>query len=49
MMKLRERIGIDLSRDVRIEDGVEWAAKNQVRFLDIQLDTEANAITTFDT
>jgi sugar phosphate isomerase/epimerase len=48
MMKLRDRIGIDLSRDLRIEDGVEWAAKNDVRFLDIQLDTQANAITSFD-
>ena len=27
MLNLRERIGVDLSRDVRIEDGVEWAAK----------------------
>ncbi len=48
-MKLLERIGIDLNRNVRIEDGVEWAAKNHVKYLDIQLDTEANAITTFDT
>ncbi len=47
-MKLRERIGVDLSRDVRIEDGIEWAAKNGVTFLDIQLDTDANAITSFD-
>jgi sugar phosphate isomerase/epimerase len=47
-MSLRDRIGIDLSRDVRIEEGVEWAAKNDVRYLDIQLDTETNAITTFD-
>ena len=47
-MSLRDRIGIDLSRDVRIEDGIEWAAKNNVKFLDIQLDTDANAITSFD-
>ena len=47
-MKLRDRIGIDLSRSIRIEDGVEWAARNGVRFLDIQLDTAANAITSFD-
>jgi sugar phosphate isomerase/epimerase len=47
-MKLLDRIGIDLSRSMRIEDGVEWAAKNNVRHLDIQLDNEANAITTFD-
>jgi sugar phosphate isomerase/epimerase len=45
---LRDRIGIDLSRNIRIEDGVEWAAKNGVRYLDIQLDTAANAITSFD-
>jgi len=48
MMKLRDRIGIDLSRDVRIEDGVEWAAKNGVKYLDIQLDNDTNDITTFD-
>jgi sugar phosphate isomerase/epimerase len=47
-MTLKDRIGIDLSRDMRIEDGVAWAAKNDVKHLDIQLDTEANAITTFD-
>ena len=47
-MKLFERIGIDLSRNIRIEDGVEWAAKNNVKYLDIQLDNETNAITTFD-
>jgi len=47
-MKLHERIGIDLSRDIRIEDGIEWAAANNVKFLDIQLDTDTNAITSFD-
>lgn len=47
-MNLRERIGIDLNRNMRIEDGVEWAAKNGVRYIDIQLDNETNAITSFD-
>ncbi len=47
-MNLRDRIGIDLGRKVRLEEGVEWAAKNGVKFVDIQLDTAANAITTFD-
>jgi sugar phosphate isomerase/epimerase len=47
-MTLRQRIGIDLSRDMRIEDGVEWAAKNEVAYIDIQLDNETNAITSFD-
>ena len=48
-MKLRERIGIDLSRNLRIEEGVDWAAKNGVKYLDVQLDNEINDITTFDT
>ncbi|HYC44978.1 MAG TPA: sugar phosphate isomerase/epimerase family protein [Burkholderiales bacterium] len=47
-MSLRDRIGIDLNRDIRIEEGIEWAAKNGVRYLDIQLDTDTNLITSFD-
>ncbi len=47
-MGLRERIGIDLGRRIRLEEGIEWAAKNGVRFIDIQLDTAANAVTAFD-
>ena len=38
-MKLRDRIGVDLGRKIRLEDGIEWAAKNGVRFIDVQLDT----------
>lgn len=47
-MKLHDRIGVDLSRNLRVEDGVAWAAKNDVRFLDIQLDSALNAMTSFD-
>ncbi len=47
-MGLRDRIGIDISRRMKLEDAIEWAAGNQVRFIDIQLDTAANAVTTFD-
>lgn len=47
-MSLRERIGVDLGRKIRLEEGIEWAAKNEVRYIDIQLDTHHNAITTFD-
>jgi len=47
-MALLDRIGIDLNRNVRVEDGLEWAAKNRVRYLDLQLDTDANLITSFD-
>jgi len=47
-MSLRDRIGIDIGRRMRLEDGIEWAAKHGVRHIDIQLDTAANAVTTFD-
>ncbi|MBI4207607.1 MAG: sugar phosphate isomerase/epimerase [Betaproteobacteria bacterium] len=47
-MSLRERIGVDLGRKIRLEEGIEWAAANDVRYIDIQLDTAANALTTFD-
>ena len=47
-MKLHERIGIDLARNMRVEEGVEWAAKHGVRYLDIQLDNDTNDITSFD-
>lgn len=47
-MKLVDRIGVDIGRRMKLEDGIEWAARNGVRFIDIQLDTGANAVTTFD-
>jgi len=47
-MSLRDRIGIDLGRKIRLEEGIAWAAANGVRYIDIQLDTAANALTTFD-
>lgn len=47
-MTLKDRIGIDLGRRIRLEEGIEWAARNGVRYIDIQLDTATNALTTFD-
>ncbi len=47
-MKLIDRIGIDLGRKVRLEDGIEWAARNGVRYIDVQLDTEPNFLPDFD-
>ena len=47
-MALKDRIGVDLGRKIRLEEGIAWAAKNGVRFIDIQLDTAQNALTTFD-
>lgn len=48
MAGLYERIGVDIGRRMRLEDGIAWAAEHGVRHVDIQLDTGANAFTTFD-
>jgi sugar phosphate isomerase/epimerase len=47
-MNLRDRIGIDIGRKLALEDAVEWAAAHGVRFVDVQLDTGANALGTID-
>ena len=47
-MTLKDRIGVDIGRRAKLEDGIDWARANGVRYIDIQLDTAANAITTFD-
>ncbi|HKU69318.1 MAG TPA: sugar phosphate isomerase/epimerase family protein [Burkholderiales bacterium] len=48
-MKLLDRIGVDISRRLKLEDAIEWAAKNGLRHIDIQLDTGENALPKFDT
>jgi sugar phosphate isomerase/epimerase len=45
-MGLFERIGIDVGRKLVLEDAVEWAAEHRVRYIDIQLDTGDNALST---
>ncbi|MGK7867182.1 sugar phosphate isomerase/epimerase family protein [Falsiroseomonas sp. E2-1-a20] len=47
-MTLFERIGVDVGRRLKLEDAIEWAAAHNVRYIDIQLDTGANAVNTFD-
>jgi sugar phosphate isomerase/epimerase len=48
-MKLRDRIGVDVGRRLKLEDAIEWAARNALRHIDIQLDTGENAMPRFDT
>jgi len=48
MTGLAERIGVDLGARIVLEQGIEWAHRNQVRFIDVQLDTAENAVTAFD-
>ena len=33
-MDLKNRIGIDLSSKIRLEEGIAWAAKNGVSYID---------------
>jgi sugar phosphate isomerase/epimerase len=47
-MGLRDRIGVDVGRKLKLEDAIEWAAANAVRWIDIQLDTGPNALGSFD-
>src|ERR1700733_10070623 len=47
-MGLRERIGIDVGRKLPLEQAIEWAAANEVFYVDLQLDTGANALGTID-
>src|SRR5580704_19319391 len=47
-MGLRERIGIDVGRKLPLEEAIEWAAAHQVLYVDMQLDTGANALDTID-
>jgi sugar phosphate isomerase/epimerase len=42
------RIGIDIGRTLRLEDALAWAATHDVQIIDIQLDTGANTVTSFD-
>ena len=47
-MRLQERIGVDIGRKLSLEDGVAWAAAHHVRYIDVQLDTGANALGAID-
>jgi len=47
-MSLRDRIGIDVGGKLKLEDAVIWAKANEVRYIDVQLDTGANALPTID-
>lgn len=47
-MQFRDRIGIDLARRVPVEQGIQLAADNGVRFIDVQTDIAPNAMESFD-
>lgn len=43
-----DRIGVDIGRKLKLEDAIAWASRHDVRCIDIELDTGANAVTRFD-
>ena len=47
-LTLKQRIGIDVGRRVSVEDGIEWAAQNDVHIIDVQTDIHPNALESFD-
>ena len=47
-MTLRERIGIDVGRKLPMEEGIAWAAANDVGHIDAQADIAPNALASFD-
>jgi hypothetical protein len=47
-MALRDRIGIDVGRRLRLEDAIEWATIHDIHYINIQLASGANALTSFD-
>jgi sugar phosphate isomerase/epimerase len=47
-MALLDRIGIDLGRKIRLEQGIELASRHGVRYIDLQLDAGDNAMERFD-
>ena len=47
-LTLKQRIGIDIGRRVSVEDGLEWAAQNDVHIIDVQTDIHPNALESFD-
>jgi sugar phosphate isomerase/epimerase len=43
-----DRIGIDVGRKLSLEDAIEWASRNDVGIIDIQLDTGPNVVSAID-
>jgi len=47
-LSIKDRIGIDVGRKLSVEDAIDWAANNGVRYIDCQIDIAPNALESFD-
>ena len=45
---MRNRIGIDVGRKLSVEDAIIWASKNDVKYIDCQIDVEPNSLYSFN-
>ena len=45
---MKNRIGIDVGRKLSVEDAIVWASKNDVKYIDCQIDVEPNSLHSFN-
>ena len=45
---LRDRIGVDVGNRMPIEEAIQWASRNDVHVIDVQIDRPPNALDSFD-
>ena len=48
IMSIRDRIGVDCARKLSVEEAVQWASDNDIKYIDCQIDIEPNALASFD-
>ena len=45
---MKNRIGVDVGRKLSVEDAIVWASKNDVKYIDCQIDVEPNSLYSFN-
>ena len=45
---MKERIGVDIGRKLSVENAVEWAISNGIKYIDCQIDVAPNELKSFD-
>ena len=47
-MDIRDRIGIDFSRRLAMEDALKWSIEHGIRYMDCNIDLAPNPLESFD-
>ena len=45
---MKNRIGVDVGRKLSVEDAIVWASRNDVKYIDCQIDVEPNSLYSFN-